>query len=120
MVVPRHIAEHIDSMGLRQQGYHFADEFPCEGAQFHSPVPLVTFQVSLVGPTWPDMHDMGNDNPHVYLCGTCRNNLRLYQEMMETGMNWPLKREFGNYLRKLADQGWRYYQSKIMEFGANI
>lgn len=66
----------------------------CAGAQFHSPTPL-------------EVHEVVLDERTVYLCGTCRDNLRLFQEMLDAEggeLSWLVRREFGNQLRLLIDR----------------
>lgn len=63
----------------------------CEGAKFHSPGPLVLFEVATPERT-------------VRLCGTCRANYFVLRALLAHHggeLPWPVRREFGNRLRAL-------------------
>lgn len=70
------------------------DERACDGAQFHSPTPLVLHKVDLP------------DGRRVTLCGCCRDNVGVLVALVKTyglaKLEWPLRREFGNRLRQLV------------------
>jgi len=68
------------------------DNVSCDGAKFHSPRPLLVMPVEL-----PNGRD-------VYLCGVCRDNLRVLQELEKEhgSLSWAVRREFGNRLRSLT------------------
>ena len=78
----------------------YAREGACAGAKFHSPQPLVLHTV----PMYP-----GHASPGVMLCGTCADNLSVLQRLMadyDGDVPWPIRREFGNWIRALAEKGW--------------
>lgn len=102
-LLPPRIREFIRTEGLAVPGSDAA----CEGAQFHSPRPLVTRLVRLVPEDWGVP-----GSPEVYLCGTCAANLRVLTEMLHATdgeLAWPIRREFGNDLRALGMQAWEWY-----------
>lgn len=83
---------------------------PCQGAKYHSPTPLFTTQVALVPLAWSE--DAHKASATVWLCGTCRDNLDILQQMLyaaEGRLDWHIRREFGNDLRALAVKGWRTF-----------
>jgi hypothetical protein len=67
-----------------------AEEHSCVGAKFHSPTPLIVHQVDVGGRT-------------VWMCGTCRDNLAVYQTVLAHDPEWRTRREFGNALRAVAE-----------------
>lgn len=84
------------------------EEEGCEGAKFHSPNPLLVTEVPLMSPLWPG----SSGELKVWLCGTCADNLRVYQHLLgqhEGQLEWPIRREFGNLIRALGDRGWKQY-----------
>lgn len=91
-------------------GSVFSSEHDCEGSKFHSPNPLLVYEVDLV--PWDDRIQV-----HIaWLCGTCRGNLWVYQELLkerEGDIPWDVQRSFGNQIRALAKQGWRIYMSYL-------
>ncbi len=71
-----------------------ATEHECQGSRFHSPRPMIVHPL-------PVSHSPGE---MIYLCGTCRDNVRLLATLQEQGeVPWPAKRCFGNIIRSLAD-----------------
>lgn len=75
----------------------------CEGARHHSPQPLLVYRT----PLSPD-----DDLIVAWLCGTCRSNLHVLQHLIEVNdgdVPWPVRREFGNILRALAEKGHEMY-----------
>lgn len=78
----------------------------CEGAKFHSPTPMFCRETRLVPAEWdPDFA-----GPTAWLCGTCRDNLAVLQQMLYATsgtLDWPVRREFGNQVRLLAERGWK-------------
>lgn len=95
-----------------------ADDQQCEGAKFHSPTPLFVHDVRLVPYNW--LHEL-HINPGVapaavWLCGTCKDNLAILQQIYKAtngDVPWPVRREFGNELRALAQKGWDRYLKVI-------
>jgi len=82
----------LDQFGTpdTDEGFVRASEHPCQGAQFHSPRPLLT-----------------RPREGVYLCPTCDANLRVLLHLLdstENGLEWIVQREFGNQLRALGKQ----------------
>jgi len=78
----------------------------CDGARFHSPTPLFVQDVCLVSPDWGVIPA---NAPRALLCGTCRDNLAVLQQMMAVakgGLPWTVRREWGNDIRALAQRGW--------------
>jgi hypothetical protein len=64
----------------------------CQGAKFHSPNPL-------------EVHRVLIRQASVYLCGTCRDNLSLLQDLLKAeggSIDWVVYREFGTRIRDLA------------------
>lgn len=91
------------------------DDTQCEGSRFHSPTPLFVSTVRLVPEQWPGQAN-AQSSPQVSLCGTCRDNLAVLQQILyATGGNvpWQVRREFGNTIRALADRGWRLYEAAV-------
>lgn len=94
MPVPSKIREHlaqraIDPSALPGQPL----EAECQGAEHHSPRPIVLHSVDLP------------DDRSVILCGTCRDNLGTLLSLMQDHpgqLPWPVRREFGNIIRALA------------------
>jgi hypothetical protein len=71
-------------------------DFPCEGAKFHSPRPLIVAEVILAG------------GRKANLCGVCRDNLLVLRELLnkyDGSLPWDVRREFGNRLRSLVPMG---------------
>lgn len=74
----------------------------CQGAKYHSPNPLLVEEVDLPS------------GETVTLCGTCVDNLRVLQAVMDHHDGeapWPLRREFGNQIRAIAERGHRTKRS---------
>lgn len=65
----------------------------CDGAKFHSPIPLMTVCVELFPGT------------QVWLCPTCAAKLQAFVHLYEIDpdcLNWDVLREFGNTIRLLG------------------
>lgn len=93
---------------------------PCVGSKYHSPTPL------RVTPTWlsqvpyeclghdgDDLPDPLADEAMVWLCSTCYDNLRVFCLLMlatNGGLEWEVRREFGNRIRDLGTRAWGYYE----------
>lgn len=71
-----------------------AQEHECQGAKHHSPRPLLVHLVELA------------DGRSAWLCGTCKDNVATLVHLLDTreSVPWPLKREFGNLTRKMAEE----------------
>ena len=85
----------------------------CLGAKFHSPSPLVLREVNLV-PWDPNL------NETVWLCGTCADNLLVFQHLLgqtEGLVPWETRREFGNQVRALGHRGWDIYAGRVKGSG---
>lgn len=111
--VPDHLADMLDTLGIEPTGQYslgidspsqWSDGFSaCEGAKYHSPMPLVLHLVSL-HPT-----DRTNRSREALLCAVCIDNLRTLQRLQVASNNdipWPVLREFANQIRALARRGW--------------
>lgn len=71
---------------------------PCEGAKFHSPVPL------LVRP-----RPLPNGET-IFLCGTCGDTLTVFGQLLtqnEGELPWEVRREFGNRIRAIGLRGYK-------------
>lgn len=109
MPLPEHTRALLDAGGWHLVGNGTAE---CEGSKFHSPTPLSVSSVPLVPPEWVDP----NRVPKVLLCGTCRENLSVIQQILTLtngDVPWQVRREFGNTIRALADKGWRMYRDTV-------
>lgn len=119
-LLPQHLQAHLyDSGHWRLPG---DDTSVCRGAKFHSPTPLFVKSTNLATDFyWRNEAGVADSSqawwaigPQADLCGTCRDNLWILQQMLKAAdgpdnLAWPLRREFGNALRALALEGWRYY-----------
>lgn len=93
-----------------------ADGHPCDGSKYHSPTPLVVDDVWLsavvseaIGAGTPD--EQPAEKP-VWLCGTCKDNLRVFVLLMHASsgsLSWQVRREFGNKIRDLGVLAWDMY-----------
>lgn len=101
MALPKAIAAEVEArlsepdrhLGLDPSGALVLLGGDCVGAKFHSPRPLMTYEVHT--------ENCGT----VRLCGTCRDNLRLLEKLRDEGddeLPWPVLREFGNLIRELG------------------
>lgn len=91
MALPNAIAEALRDVDPSTLPGPMAVDQECEGAKFHSPTPLVLFEVA--GPSRT-----------LHLCGTCRANYLVLRALMihyDRELEWPVRREFGNKLRGL-------------------
>lgn len=92
MRIPRRIAELLTELAPNYYGF-LNDELECQGAKYHSPTPLHVREVNIGGKKVP-------------LCGTCQDNLNVYQELKKRtpdGVPWKVRREFGNRLRQIGE-----------------
>lgn len=97
---PRLVREALSETGFSVPGQRLTDEAVCEGAKHHSPTPLMVKEVSL---------SPSGGGTTAMLCGTCADNLAVLQHLLSQHggeMQWPLRREFGNLIRALAEKGW--------------
>lgn len=100
MGIPPNTASLLE--GNPERGW-YATDVECEGAKFHSPTPLTVEDVFLC----PD-----TNGPTATLCPTCAANLRVLTSLLvktSGDLPWPVRREFGNQLRALAEKGWEWY-----------
>jgi hypothetical protein len=108
MTFPEKLATAVSVAGLvAPDGGWFAIVDECEGARFHSPNPLVLRKVFLA----PDGTGITAN-----VCGTCADNLTVLQRLLvkcDGDVDWPVRREFGNLVRALAQKGWEDYQSRM-------
>ena len=107
MSVPSLIAEAVEGITPPFRS-EFSHSMECEGAKFHSPTPLILHEVDLI--PW----DQTAPRLYVKLCGTCRDNLWVYQQIMlrnDGDMTWELQRCFGNRIRGLAKRAWDTYKA---------
>lgn len=116
MKLPAHLAEVLRSDFTRSEETYplcrveDSRDQDCAGAMYHTPRPLVLIQCLLVPLDW--LGDIGGEK--VWLCGTCRENLEVYQALLweyHGELPWTLKREFGNMIRALGDRSWDQYQA---------
>lgn len=87
-----------------------ADDAECEGSKYHTPTPMFTNAVRLVPEEWDS--SISAFSPVVMLCGTCRDNLAMLQQIYaarDGDVPWPVRREFGNLIQALAKTGWARY-----------
>lgn len=124
MKLPRHLDAILEEgINLSEESYPLfrveqSRDQVCEGAMYHTPRPLVLMHVLLIPTDW--LGDLNGEK--VWLCGTCRENLEVYQALLwryDGELPWPLKREFGNMIRALGDRSWFRYQEsrKVMTHG---
>lgn len=112
--LPKAVREHLyDGQSLWMLPGN--DDVACAGARHHSPRPLFTNFVRLaLREWWPEDYPYAAwvMAPDAALCGTCADNLtmllRIYHAADGTPP-WPVRREFGNDLRALAEQGWEWF-----------
>lgn len=95
MNVSQRIEAALDEHGTPRTEERFvrASEHPCQGAQFHSPRPLLTRETL--------------EREGVYLCPTCEANLGVLLYLLDAtdnSLEWVVQREFGNQLRALGKQ----------------
>lgn len=105
MALPPNVAEFLGHGNRRWTMPGDAGE-PCEGAKFHSPTPMFCQETRLVPRDW----DPEFKSPTAWLCGTCRDNLAILHQMLwvtSGTLDWPVRREFGNQIRSLAEKGWK-------------
>jgi hypothetical protein len=107
--LPRNVATHLYRGG--SWALPGSDDAACEGAKFHSPTPMFTHPVRLIPPEW-SASISAIHSPLVHLCGVCRDNLTILQQMVAAtagDLDWAVRREFGNEIRALAFRGWAIY-----------
>lgn len=83
----------------------------CEGSKFHTPTPMVVDSYPLVPATWGPLRVLPSQT--VWLCGTCRDNLTLLQQIwvsLDGDVPWLVRREFGNTIRALTQQAWAQHK----------
>lgn len=86
------LAEIDNRLGLEPSGALAELGGDCEGSRYHSPRPLMTYRVAY-----------GRAGGVVHLCGTCRDNLRLLENLQDDEpLPWDALREFGNRVRALG------------------
>lgn len=94
-MIPGELLSHIENAPQAERPGILSIEHECQGSRFHSPRPMVVHPL-------PMPHAPGE---MIYLCGTCRDNVRLLLGLEEQGeVPWPVKRCFGNLVRALADK----------------
>lgn len=94
MAVPVLVRDRLAEVGLVGLPGRPADGLECQGARHHSPRPILVHEF-----------DLGRGVTTI-LCGTCLDNLRVLQHLMDTcdgPLPWPIRREFGNLVRALAE-----------------
>lgn len=70
-----------------------AHDHDCQGSKFHSPRPMIVHPLEM--PQKP--------GEHIYLCGTCLDNVRLLTTLQQaTRVPWNTRRCFGNTIRALV------------------
>lgn len=107
MALPQHTQALLEVGQWRLPG----EQADCEGARFHSPTPLFVRPTRLIPVEWdPDIS--ARRSPTARLCGTCRDNLALLQQIFFAhggDVDWPVRREFGNAIRALVERGWEEF-----------
>jgi hypothetical protein len=91
--LPEHIADALGEIKPIHPALRQVDE-ECQGAKYHSPAPLLVEEVQIGPGRW------------VTLCGTCRDNLKVYEDLkghFNGEIPWSVRREFGNQLRSIGD-----------------
>lgn|SRR4051794_36286744 len=92
MSLPKNVAVLVKDLDPKELGAStFADKGGCEGARFHSPTPLVLYEVKV-------------GKRKVLLCGACRDNLAVLSNLHnihDGALPWNVRREFGNQIRAL-------------------
>lgn len=81
----------------------------CEGSKFHNPRPLTVSPFNLT--TAIEIPEFALSDM-VNLCGTCRDNLKVYLTVRyEYDGDTPqaVRRDFGNTIRELGDRAWAHY-----------
>lgn len=97
MPFPRQVASALEDTDTTVLPGTLALESRCQGAKFHSPNPLVLHRVTI-------------GSEEVLLCGTCQTNLEVLRHLLvhnEGELDWPVRREFGNQIRALAEREWQ-------------
>lgn len=70
-----------------------AHDHDCQGSKFHSPRPMIVHRMEM--PQKP--------GEHIYLCGTCLDNVNLLRVLEQaTRVPWNTRRCFGNTIRALV------------------
>lgn len=70
-----------------------AHDHDCQGSKFHSPRPMIVHRMEM--PSSP--------GEHIYLCGTCLDNVALLTVLEHaTHVPWNARRCFGNAIRALV------------------
>lgn len=111
------LPEHTRALLYAGGDWHLpgSDDAECEGSKFHSPTPLFVAPVALIPAEWSARAN-AQFSPRVVLCGTCRDNLAILQQILlatDGDIPWQVRREFGNTIRALADKGWRLYSELV-------
>jgi hypothetical protein len=109
--LPENIRGVVYADGINLGHLPGSDEHPCEGAKHHSPRPLFTESTWLVRKSWFADTTLLHA-PDAWLCGTCRDNLTLLLILLYASdgkVDWPVRREFGNEIRALAQTGWAWF-----------
>lgn len=80
-------APHLELPGIP------AHDHDCQGSRFHSPRPMIVHRTEMPG----------NPGEHLYLCGTCLDNMRLLTTLQQAcPLPWTARRCFGNTIRALV------------------
>ena len=94
MTTPPRIAEALSVLRSDWLEGEVALNRTCQGSKHHSPTPLVLHRFHTPS------------GREVMLCGTCRDNVRVLTGLSrasEGRLPWPLRREFGNRIRAVAE-----------------
>lgn len=90
---------------------------PCVGSKYHSPTPLTTVEVYLsqvVAEVASGITlDPRRGEETVWMCRNCQDNLKVYVLLLVAtggGLDWVIRREFGNRIRDLGQHAWAYYE----------
>lgn len=111
-MLPSEIARHFAGRKNLGSGILAHDGLVEEGSAFHSPKPLLLHHTPIYDPSWPSA-EPEERIPTVLLSGTNRDSLIVWQTLlyeMEGVVPWEIRREIGNVIRAIGEQGWRRYR----------
>lgn len=97
MPFPRRVRSELAQTDTSDLSGDLSYDRVCEGAKFHSPNPLV-------------LHTVSVGTKELLLCGTCRANLEVLRHLLAHNggeLDWPVRREFGNQIRAIAETEWK-------------
>jgi hypothetical protein len=88
----------------------------CEGAKYHSPIPLQVNNVWL-SQVIPEVSGerppvVADDEDPIWLCANCYGNLKVFCSLLvytQGSLSWEVRREFANRVRDLGMRAWQYH-----------